>query len=398
MADIRARAPEVHSMCFADVPLRDRHFDDVRRSRLTLALATALVLASQGIAAASPSADDAVAYGNGQAYERLYQDHLVPATCGIALERPRCNADLRTIQSSRGAVDAADTAMQTWLASGDITAAPKDWNGMFVTDQAWVDRPESSWWYMAGVVSIAAGLPETRATSLYLLHVPDAFAAHAGATPADFRGLVRSGGTPFEQLKPLQAALLASAGVTPYPAPSFRAESKADAQLGVYMSTLEELIDNPFALSRPESRAFGQLVLARLQRVNDEYGVKVSFASVREALSGPIPDDPKQLDRIFRKPLARAVSLKWPEDRRNAFLLGVAVAQVAYNAAVLHDAQADADFRGEFAAMPPYPGISAAVRADVVAMLSLPNLYKGGTWPEINSAASKATLDIAADP
>jgi hypothetical protein len=228
--------------------------------------------------------------------------------------------------------------------------------------------------------------------------MPDEFTAHDAVAPAEFRGLVRPSGTPFQRLQPLQAALLASSGVAPYPAPAFLAASKADAQLGVYVSTLQELIDNPTGLSRPESRAFALLVLSRLQRVNEEYGVKVSFAPMRAAILGPIPDDPKQIDRLFRRPLASAVSITWPEDRRNAFLLGVLIAQVAYNAAVLHDAAADADFRYQFSSIPPYQGISTAARADVVALLNLPNLYKGGTWPEVNSAASRATLTIATDP
>lgn len=361
------------------------------------ALAVGVVAAASRASAAEPATPATQAYAGGQAYERLFQDHVEPAICAIVLERPRCNDDFAMVAALRGA-DATDDAMRAWLATGDAASAPKDWNGLFVSDQAWRDQPETSWWYMAGMVSIAASLPQSSATVAYLRHVGDVLAAHDAVGPLSFRGLVSPGGSPFDRLKPLQTALWAQVPVTPYPLPAFRAESKADAQLGVYVSTFEELVDNPYGLSRPESRAFGLLMLTRLQRVNDEYGVKVSFAPVRAALADPIPDDPRLLDRLFRQSLIHAVSPKWPEDRRNAYLLGALMAQVAYNAAVLHDAQADADFRGQFAAIPPYPGISTTVHADVVALLSLPNMYKGGTWPEINAAASKAALDIASDP
>jgi len=361
------------------------------------ALAVVAVAAAPRASAADLATPDAQAYAGGQAYERLFQDHVKPAICGIVLERQRCNDDFATVVALRGA-DANDAAMRAWLATGDVAAAPKDWNGLYVTDQAWSAAPETWWWYTAGILSIAASLPQSQATIAYLRGVPDLLEKHAAAAPAKFRGLVRPGVDPFERLNPLQAALLADTGVAPYPAPAFRAESRADAQLGVYLSTLEELVDNPYALSRPESRAFGLLVVNRLQRVNDEYGVKISFDPLRAALSAPIPDDPRKLDSVFRQPLAHGVSMRWPEDRRNAFLLGVLVAQVAYNAAVLHDAQADAEFRAHFASIPPYPGMSSAAHADVAELLTLPNMYKGGTWPEINSAASKAALDIAADP
>ena len=202
-----------------------RRADGVRRRCLTLVLCAAVALVCRGGADAASSEVDADAYAHGQAYQRLFQDHVVPAICGIALERPRCIADLQAVQASRGGPDPTDAGMQAWLATGDRAAAPKDWNGLYVTDQNWAAKPEWSWWYFAGEVSNAVSLPEARATSLYLLHLPDVFVA-----------------------------------------------------------------------------------------------------------------------------------------------------------------------------IPPYPGISDAARADVRALLQIPNLYRGGTWSEINAAASQATLTIASDP
>ena len=180
------------------------------------------------------------AYARGQASERFFQDHLEPAICGIVLERQRCNDDFRMVASLRGA-DAGDDAMRAWLATGDVASIPKDWNGVEVTDQAWIDQPLDSWWFTAGKASIAASLPKSAAAVAHVRDIAGLLASHAGAAPPKFRGLVPSSGNPFERLRPFQIALQAESAVTPYPLPAFRSESKADAQLGVYVSTFEEI-------------------------------------------------------------------------------------------------------------------------------------------------------------
>lgn len=346
------------------------------------------------VVAAEPSAQDATAFSQGQAYERLFQDHIMPATCGIALERPRCLADFRAVQTLRG-TDPTDAAMETWLSGGDVTLAVTTWNGSYVTDKTWAETPEFAWWYTAGQISIAASLPVNDATSGYVAHISDLLAAHANAAPVEFQGLVPATGTPFERLRPLQAALLKTMPAAAFPAASFAAGVKGDAQLGVYLSTLQQLIDNPMALSRPESRAFGLIVVKKLQAINDAYATGASFSVVVTALSGDIPNA-AGLDAM-REAFTRAVSTKWPIARRQALVLGALTGQVAYNAAVLHDPQADASFRGILAMLPAYEGISSRVRADLQAIKNIPRAT-GNNWRAINSAASQAAADVASTP
>ncbi|HVS45044.1 MAG TPA: hypothetical protein VMS32_00050 [Verrucomicrobiae bacterium] len=361
----------------------------------TLALSPFTVAAQK--TAPAPSALALDAYSQGQAYERLFQDHSMPGTCGIVLERARCNADFRTLQTLRGG-DPTDGAMETWLATGNLALAVKEWNGMYVPDKAWPEEPEFAWWYTAGLISIATSLPENAATTAYLAHFSDTLADHADSIPAQFRGLQPSTGSPFVRLRPLQAALLEAVPTSPYPDPSLADGTKGDAQLGIYQSTLQELVDNPLALSRPESRAFGLAVTHRLQEINDEYSTGTSFPSVVSALSGEIPSDEAAVNETLRGPLTHSISTKWPIGRRQAFLLGNLIAQVAYNAAVLRDPESDANFRGAVATLPPYAGMSPRVHADIETLQNISYATKGGDWVAINAAASRAVIDMATEP
>jgi hypothetical protein len=345
---------------------------------------------------AGATAQDSTAYSQGQAYERFFQDHIMPSTCGIVLERPRCLADFRTVQAFRGG-DPSDAAVEAWLTGGgDVSLAVKTWNGSYITDRSWTEKPEFAWWNTAGQVSVAASLPVSDATTQYLAHFSDLMAAHASAAPAEFQGLMPATGTPFERLRPLQAALLRAMPADAFPVASFAGSVKGDVQLGVYLSTLQELIDNPLALSRPESRAFGLIVTKELQDINDTYKTGASFSLVAAALSGDIPATEPGLNAM-RDALAHSVTTQWPIARREAIVLGGLTAQVAYNAAVLRDPQIDASFRSVLAALPAYEGMSPRVRADLEALKSIPHAA-GNHWHAINSVATQATTDMAASP
>lgn len=366
------------------------------RSEFYRAIATLIMLVSPlgASAADSPSASETTAFSQGQAYQRLFEDTVMPGTCGIVLERPQCNADFRAIQAMRGP-DPTDAAMTAWLATGALADAVKDWNGTYVPDTAWTAHPDFAWWYSAGLVSIAAALPQNEGTTEYLAHFQDVMVAHDGLAPAEYRGLILTSGTPFARLQPLQVALLRTIPPAPYPDPALHLGVKGDVQLGIYASTLQELLDNPLALSRPESRAFGLAVVRQLQAINDSYATGVSLAVVAKPLSGDIPDSPGI--NAMRDALSRAVSTKWPLARRQAYVLGAFTAQIAYNAAVLQDPAADAMFRGAGATLG-YDGMSAIVAADREALKRIPYAREGGDWKAINAAASRAVVDMIATP
>ena len=190
--------------------------------------------------------------------------------------------------------------------------------------------------------------------------------------------------------------LFRSIPTRPYPNASFAEPTGGVAQLGVYASTLQELVDNPLALSRPESRAFGLVVVSKLQAVNDKYGTGASLAVVRASLSGRVPDA-SEINPL-REALSSAISTKWPLAERQAYMIGALTAQVAYNAAVLQDSGWDARFRNAIFSAPPYAGMSTLVRTDLQALKALPTIGNGGSWSAINAAASKATFDIVESP
>ncbi|HEY1653609.1 MAG TPA: hypothetical protein VGF86_00680 [Candidatus Tumulicola sp.] len=89
--------------------------------------------------------------------------------------------------------------------------------------------------------------------------------------------------------------------------------------------------------------------------------------------------------------------MKWPDEPRKTFLLGSLMAQVAYNAAVLKDANEDAGFRRTIAILPAWAGMSAKTRAAITALQRVPYAEKGGKWEDINAAATAATLGIVGE-
>lgn len=341
-----------------------------------------------------PTTAAANAYDTGQSYVRLFQDDVMPGTCGIVLERERCNSDFRTVHQWRGD-DSADASIASWLADGDIASHKSDWNGAYVTKNGWAADPTFGWWYTAGAVSIAIDMPRTQPTSDYLAHYVGELTRHPDATPEGFAGLISSTGSPFDKAQKLRRALDATIPVTPFPVFSSGTGAAGAARLGVYNATLLELVDNPYALSRPESRAFAALLLAELERRHHEYADGLSLASLQAAVNADIPADPQLLNTLWRRPLSTQIlNMKWPADVRSALLLGQLVAQVAYNAAVLKDPSADSSFRGILAQLRRWPAMTELIRADLAALQTLPSVSNGGSWKAINQAATSATLDL----
>ncbi len=340
-----------------------------------------------------PTTAAVTSYQRGEAYERLFQDiDLGPGTCGIVLERAQCASDLQLISSMRGQ-DPTDAQAQKWFASGDISLRVENWNGMYVPDKAWSDDPVFAWWYTAGVVSIAASLPKGGSLDEYLGHYAGELTKHASAAPDTSSKWVPNGNT-AAGLASVQSSLQQVFPVAPYPEPSFADGAAAYAQLGVYVGTLQQLVDNPATLSRPASRAFAGAVLARLQDLHAKFADGLSVAPLQTAVDQPIILDQNWINTTWRQPLVPSINMKWPEGPRKTFLIGNLMAQVAYNAAVLKDASADAQFRGAVVTLPTWDGISSKTRADIAALQSVPYQSKGGKWDDINSAATAVTLDI----
>ncbi|MEO6913969.1 MAG: hypothetical protein ABI182_08135 [Candidatus Baltobacteraceae bacterium] len=351
-----------------------------------------VLVAAIAMPAQAESARALSAYSQGQSYARLFQDHLMPGTCGIVLERAQCMDDLHVIETLRGA-DPTNNFMEQWLASGDVALWKTDWNGIFIPDGTWSANPVFAWWYTAGVASIAASLPQNAGSDDYANSIAYLLVKHSNVVPEAFRRSMPAGQVGLASLAALQSSLEQTAPVVPYPAVSFENGFAADARLGIYVSTLRELFDNPLALSRPESRNFGLMVIRRLQQSNAAHKRPIEIDDLERILSSNAPLDLDAIDLQMREPLSQSgADLTWPEAPRKAFLLGALIAQVAYNAAVLKDTGTDHDLRNAIASFPLYEGISN----DATSAIKSLALVRMGDWSAINTVATAATLAIMA--
>jgi hypothetical protein len=358
---------------------------------VSLVILSALLTSSSRVSANSgASSADRAAYAQGQAYGRTFQDYLQPGICGIVLERQRCRDDFAAVQQLAGPRD-MDAQAAGWLQDGDLDKKITNWDGVMIPDTGWQQKPESSWWWTAGVLSEAVGLPRNTGVDSYVSSIVDLLATHADAAPAQFKDLIGSGDSPGDRAKPLLDALNAAIPPTEFPALAVGDGDSGYAQLGVLTSTVTELIDSPFGLSRPESRLFVLDYLDRLDAVDLKLGATYSLDDVRQCIRGEIPGDPKSIDNRLRQPLGKwSVNVQKFPVQGDAFLFGVVTAQAAYNAAVLKDIDSDKGQRGFISHTKPYDGMSA----DAIAAVTKMQGVKYGDWPNVNATASAATLAI----
>jgi hypothetical protein len=263
----------------------------VIRHRLSpVYLAASILLLSCGVAEASdspPSAGDLRAYALGQAYERSFEDHIQPGTCGIVLERQRCRDDFAAVQAFVGPRK-MDDEVAVWLKDGDLDNAATDWDGVMIPDQTWKEDPAFGWWYVVGVLSMVREMPRTTGVDELLSSVVALLANHADAAPPQFANLIDSSGSSSDRVKRLINALDAAVPPTAFPSVTLSDGDPGYAQLGIYTSTLQELVDNPMALSRPESRLFALAVINKLEAFDRKLGCSFSFDDLRTNLRGYI--------------------------------------------------------------------------------------------------------------
>lgn len=342
------------------------------------------------------SADDLSALQVGQSYVRAFQDYLMPGTCGIVLERQRCRDDFAALQQVAGPRK-MDKRVSQWLVDGDLDNRPRDWDGFMIADITWRQNPDYAWWYTVGELLIAAKMPKIAPTADFVSSIVAELAAHPDAAPLRFRDLIGSGDSPFDRIKGLLEALNAAVPASAFPTVSIAAGDRGYAQLGVLCQTLQEMIDNPLTLSRPEARLFALRVIDQIEMVDGRLDVSYSFDDIRQRLRGDIPMDRREVDVGLRQPLtAWAVQFiqKLPAAQRDSFLLGSMTTQTAYNAAILKDKNSDAESRGFISHLKPYVGMSVAATTALGKMQSI----QLGAWVDVNAAASAATLSIAGPP
>jgi hypothetical protein len=341
----------------------------------------------------APSASELDAYRLGQSYVRSFEDYLQPNTCGIVLERQRCRDDFAMVRAF--ATRKIDDQVARWLVDGDREQRIHDWDGLLIPDATWQRDPAFGWWYETGVLAIAADMPPAFVSTGYTSSIVNNMLKHADAAPAPYRGLIDSSDPEPIRIRHLLDAVYAALPPLAFPAVPDGADVAGCARLGVMNATLQQLIDNPLTLSRPESRRFALAVLDADEAFDRKLGGKDSFDALRARFRGEIPVDRRRIDVDFREPLVQWTGqLKSDPAKRDAFFTGLMSAQVAYNAAILKDEEADQQFRYVISqtAMA-YAGMPADADVAISKMQSIPYAPRG-SWSEINAAASAATLAI----
>jgi hypothetical protein len=367
----------------------------LNRCRIASSCLITLVMLSRSDASSAadvtPDAANLSAYALGQSYERTFQDYLEPGTCGIVLERQRCRDDFAAVKEFVG-TRKMDAQVSLWLKDGDLANRISAWEGAQIPDQTWKDHPSFGWWYVAGALSVAAEMPRRTGVDELVSSILDNLTKHADAAPQQFSGLIDAGGAPQDRAKRLLDALHAAVPPTAFPAVASIDGDAGYAQLGILSGCVGELIDNPMALSRPESRLFALAVVDKIEAFDRKLGGSYSFDNLRLHLRGIISSDNDTLTTDIRQPFGGwAEVLKGAPEQRDAYLFGTMTTQTAYNAAILKDKQADETFlRGFISQTKPYARMSDKAKAAVHKMQDVPY----GDWQNINAAATDATLAI----
>ena len=360
--------------------------------------ALGVTFASVGSVSRADSAaggDEPDGYRLGQTSMRTFDDDREPGTCGIVLELQRCRDDFATLRKFVGPRD-LDAEVAAWLKDGDIDHRIQHWDGVDVQASSWVRDPSFAWWFRSGQLALVSVLPDADSPGNVIGYFVDELNAHPDAAPEKFRNLIDQNPSPAARAKRLVAALALAHPAAPFPSPTITAGNLGYAQLGILNDTLGQLVDNPIALSRPESRRFALMVIDEDEAFDRKAGGKFSFVAVRETLGGAIPGDPEEIDKKLRHPLSNG----WIPDTKsmpaqgNAFLLGYLLNQVAYNAAVLKDGPSDKDFRHQLARMKAVDGTPNATTTDLTALNKLPT----GQWTAVRKLAMAATLAIMGLP
>lgn len=346
-----------------------------------------LATTASGVTAATivPSTEDRQSFETGALQQQAINFFADPRGCGIVLLRERCKAAFTAL----GGDLAKANGLEGFAATGNADALDKKWSDANVVafiNAPWKDATRETWLRAAGAMYEAYYVPDWEGYLIEQIPV--------------YRDLVRyaSGASPYDTLlaaKDLQAGpdAVDIAGVTRiaqyfvpaigalFPAPAephldVAAGSIADAQLGVYCSTAQEMFESPVLFLAPSSRAF-----------LEELATRLGDATLgRQFVSASDPDQWKAAFAAYQA--AEVATIKsLPGKRKASFVFGMMAAQAAYNGAVLREKAAEEQHNAvlqNFAAAVP-----ARVSAKVTHVVAA-----GSDWHALNRAATDLTLEI----
>lgn len=308
----------------------------------------------------------------GMAQGRLIAEWAEPGVCAIVLERGTCRDDVAAASAFGGS--AAHPEYNAWLANGDPAKRPAKPPVFIPPDARWKSEPAGMWAYFSGINFIVQRYPDNATNTRIKSTVAALLRLHAGARPA-------SANSPTPSLLVTLPRLTGPLGA---------------ARAGVNEATIEELLDNPLALTWPQSCAF---VSAAIEGFQSSYAPAAHDEA--QSLAATMCRQ-STLDRstlaALRPELGRlAASISsQPDDTRQAYVMGDLAAQTAYNALVLHDRTVDAQIHAAIQAQSVSPGLPPQILAALDAIAATP----AGDWPALNAAATNAVdaiLDATED-
>jgi hypothetical protein len=393
----------------------------VRSVLVTAACALFLASAARG-ATIEPTAADRAAFSAGMAMQQAINVFQNPRTCAIVLLRGGCKNAFMALASLAPSGPAeqslTSSAFTRFASQGDIDLFDQKWsdaNAVVIPEIAWKRDALATWLKTAGVILESSYNPQGELLHLMEMPMYAGLALHASAA-GPYGSLIPSAiqrrarlSLNSSKVGPLKTNTLGitltdgdvlAARLLPVLKGLFPAESqpvvsvgqglRGDMQIGVFVSTANEMFESPLLFLEPQSRAFFHDACVALATIQTS-AAKASRARIlgQKFLS---LDSPTAWKAAFGdwQTLAESTGRDLPKPRKDAFIFGLMAAQAAYNAAFLREKPALADqlgFLGEersLATQVPAigPPLSALLDADKT------------NWHLVNLMASALTASI----
>jgi hypothetical protein len=308
-----------------------------------------------------------------------------PRGCGIVLVRPYCKEAVLALVGNTATI----SGLEQFLDTGNIDAYDKKWadaNALVFADADWKTNPRETWLRAAGAMYAAYYVPDWDQYSLMeivtyrqLVEFASSAAPYGDLLSEQDLKLGPKGVDPAGPARIAKYFVPALAAVfPPEPEPSVKlgAGPGADARLGVYAATAQEMFESPVLFLSPTARAFLEDVATRLG--DDTLG--------RRFVSASGPDEWQTAVQDFQA--LEVAKIKSVSDRqKRAFIFGMTAAQAAYNAAVLREKVATDQQLAVLQQMS--SALPSSVSAKVPAVVA-----SAGDWHSLNQAAALLTLAV----
>jgi hypothetical protein len=201
-------------------------------------------------------------------------------------------------------------------------------------------------------------------------------------------------GLSMDRLQAYDAELIAGFGrsfpTREFPTVTWTEGALGDARLGVAVTTLQEMLDDPLLLMQSDSQLFVDDVFRHLADYVDDARYKTGLAKIREQLRPSKHLDQRALVKAGNTELLHYIGSSIPQARLRAMVLGSLSAQVAFNAIVYKDSDIDAQFRNQLVGMDMLDRAVPGLREKRLALGSA----RGGDWLQINRSATDLTAAI----